>query len=461
MIVLSDSLRLTLEEEALRRGLTAPILLLPRAPETDPLANPETELRGGVKALWESQDFETIVSGPAETGKTWGCLHYTHALLRKYPGAHAVMLRKTYSALVGSAMRTFKRIVGDGLTLRPYGGEKPEWYDYPNGSRLWVAGLDNPGKALSSERDFFYVNQAEELTLEDWEILSTRCTGRGSVMPFTRLFGDCNPGSPHHWIKKREGLRLLESRHTHNPTLYDLDGNLTEQGIRTMAVLDNLTGVRRARLRDGKWVSAEGQVYEQWDAEAHLIDRMPRGWEEWPRYRSTDFGFSNPFCMLWGATDPDGRLYIYRELYHTQRTVKRHAAQIRDVSEGESYVCTVADHDAEDRETLREEGIPTVPARKEISPGIQAVQERLQPAGDGKPRLFVLRSALIERDESLEDSKRPYCLAQEFDAYVWPKGADGKALKEKPVDADNHGLDALRYLVMRLEKRRAGNVYLA
>jgi hypothetical protein len=38
--------------------------------------------------------------------------------------------------------------------------------------------------------------------------------------------------------------------------------------------------------------------------------------------------------------------------------------------------------------------------------------------------------------------------------YAWPKGSDGKPLKEVPVDADNHGMDALRYLVAEVDGLR-------
>lgn len=401
--------------------------------------------RGAVKELWKSRDFETIVAGPAETGKTWGCLQYADALLWKYPGAQGVMARKTYASLVTSAVRTYRRIIGPESPIKAYGGEKPEWFQYPNGSRLWVAGLDNPGKSLSTERDFIYINQAEEVALNDWQILTTRCTGRGATMPYTRIFADCNPGPPSHWIKQRESLRLLESRHEDNPTLYDDDLNLTAQGKVTMSILDALTGVHFYRLRKGLWVQAEGTVYDEWDAAVHLIDRMPRGWESWRKIRCIDFGFTNPFVCLWIAIDPDSRMYVYREIYYTGRTVRDHARKIIQLSGDEKYEVTVTDHDAEDRATLHQEGIPTRAAYKGLSVGIQALQQRLRKAGDGKARFFVLRSCLVEKDESLAEKRLPTSIVQEPEVYVWPQGKDGKPLKEEPMDLNNHGLDAARY----------------
>jgi hypothetical protein len=36
---------------------------------------------------------------------------------------------------------------------------------------------------------------------------------------------------------------------------------------------------------------------------------------------------------------------------------------------------------------------------------------------------------------------------------VWPKGIDGRPVKETPVDLDNHGMDAMRYAVMAIDNR--------
>jgi PBSX family phage terminase large subunit len=411
--------------------------------------------RGAAFQLWKTKTHEVMISGPSETGKTFACLHKLDALLWKYPNSQAVVIRKTLASLYTSVLRTYKNILGPDSPVEFFGGEKPEWADYPNGSRVFFAGMDNPQKALSSERDFIYVNQAEELHLEDWETLTTRCTGRAANAPYAQIIGDCNPGAPTHWILHRPSLKVLESRHEDNPTLFDERGKITPRGQITLSILDRLTGARKDRLRYGRWVQAEGVVYEGWDRAIHLIDRfdIPAGWR---RVRSTDFGFTNPYVMQWYAVDPDGRMYLYREIYHTQRTVADHAKQIKELSQGERFEATVADHDAEDRATLHQNGIMTIPAHKAITPGIQAVAERLRIAGDGKPRLYIFNDALVERDPALVESKKPCCTAEEFDAYSWPKGQDGKAVKEVPVDKDNHGMDAMRYEVAYLDHLASG-----
>lgn len=416
------------------------------------------KLYGPARDFWAYKGLEVILSGPYESGKTIAAIMKLHALMCKYPKARGLMTRDTYADLINTAVVTYeKRILPfppeDARSgVRKYGGEKPQFYDYPNGSRLLVAGLDNPGKTLSGEYDFIYVNQAERISLNTWETLTRAITGRAGNAPYTQIIGDCNPDVPTHWIVNRPRLKMYEQLHRHNPRLYNQDtGELTPEGVKTMSVLDGLTGLRSKRGRLGLWVSAEGQVYDNYDPSIHVIEpfEIP---PEWTRYRAIDFGYTNPFVCQWWAMDHDWRLYLYREIYMTQRTVKVHADQITALSEGESYAATIADHDAEDRATLRENGIDTVAAVKSISTGLQAVQERLKVQPDGKPRLFVFKNALVEPDRNLyreyPGDTQPVCTEQEFGSYVWPDGKDGKPKKETPVDAYNHGMDALRYMVM-------------
>jgi phage terminase large subunit len=274
-----------------------------------------------------------------------------------------------------------------------------------------------------------------------------------------------NPDHPKHWINTRliKGGQAAVYRsgahdNPHNPLDY-------------LATLDLLTGVRRLRLRDGKWVQAEGAVYADFDYDVHLVDAfpVPAGWR---RIRSIDFGYTNPFTCQWWAINPDGRMYLYREIYKTQVLVEDHADEIKRLgagcsraewdelsarkkkellAAGERFEATVADHDAEDRATLARYGVPTLPAKKDVSPGIQAVQARLRVAGDGKPRLMLMRGALVAEDRRLREAKKPLCLEDEMPGYEWEPAREGAVAKEAPVKLDDHGVDAMRYAVMHLD----------
>jgi phage terminase large subunit len=404
---------------------------------------------GSAADLWMCKKPEIILSGPAETGKTLAALHKIDALAWKYPKAHIAMIRKTRQSMDASVLKTYQDNIKHP-NIFTYGGHKPQWFDYPNKSRIVIGGMDNPNKILSAEYDMIYVNQAEELTLDDWEKLLTRATGRAGHTPYAQIIGDCNPGPNSHWIlqrKQNSNVTFFESRHEDNPTLFNpLTGEITEQGRRTMAVLDSLSGVRYQRLRLGKWVSAEGQIYDNYDAAVHLIDRFDIP-NDWRRIRVIDFGLVHPFICQWWAIDGDGRAYRYREIYMTGRTVKTHAEQINELSEGEQIEQTICDHDAEDRQTLAENGIPNIAAKKDVLQGIGRVQDRLKKQIDDKPRLYLLRDSLVEVDQSLTEFHLPTCTEDEIDSYIWQNSAK----REQPVKENDHGCDCIRYLTMHLD----------
>ncbi|HEX2922400.1 MAG TPA: terminase, partial [Chloroflexota bacterium] len=161
----------------------------------------------------------------------------------------------------------------------------------------------------------------------------------------------------------------------------------------------------------------------------------------------------NPFCWQAWAIAPDGRAYRYQEIYRAKVLVEDHARRILALTAGQPVPrAVVCDHDAEDRATLEKHlRLRTVPAYKAIGPGVQAVAARLRVAGDGRPRLFLVRDALVERDRELEEARRPCCSEEEVDGYVWPKGADGKQVKEQPLGVDDHGMDCWRYLIAQLD----------
>ena len=420
------------------------------------VSNRSPVFRGGAKQFWHSKAHEIILSGPFQTGKTFVTLTKLHALLSLFPRSRGLMVRQTYKSIVSSAVVTYEQKIlpvppsDPRCPVRSFGKSHPEFYDYPNGSKLLVGGLDNADKFLSAEFDFIYINQAEEADLDSYEKLVGRATGRAGNAPYPQVFGDCNPGPPTHWIKQRQGLIVIESRHEDNPSLWDAEKKAwTKLGQDSLAILDRLTGLRYKRGRLGLWVAAEGQVY-QFDPVIHrrLNFKPPASWR---RIRSIDFGFTNPFVCQWWAIDPDGRMILYREIYMTKRTVKTFAKQINELSAGEQIEATVADHDAEDRATLRENGIETIAADKRIKVGIEKVEDRLQAATDGKPRLYVVPDCLVERDENLKENFQPVCTEEEFNSYIYPVGASGKPNKEVPVDMYNHGMDAMRYAVMYVD----------
>lgn len=434
---------------------------------------------GAAKTAFECRESEILVSGPAGTGKSRGLLEKLNMVALLNPGMRGLIVRKTLVSLGSTALVTWRKFVIPELLATGdvyfYGGgpEEPAGYRYKNKSFIAIGGMDKPTKIMSSEYDIVYAQEATELTITDWEAITTRL--RNWVMPFQQIIADCNPDIPTHWLKARcdRGASLMiESRHEDNPLLFDECGQVTVQGKAYIDKLDNLTGVRFLRLRRGIWAAAEGLVYENFDPAVNMIDHfdIPKSW---PRFWAIDFGYKNPFvCQFW-AKDPDGRLYLYREIYMTERLVEDHVRTIKQrVSEcttcckstESTHLCydcpkcdckwtepqpshIVADHDAEDRATFeRHMGFSTKAAKKTVSDGVQAFDARLRVQPDGKPRLYFLRDAVFERDQSLEDRKLPCSSAEEIVGYVWDEGAGGK-IKDAPKKEHDHGMDAGRYEV--------------
>lgn len=414
------------------------------------------EPRGAVKELFQSTENEILLSGAAGTGKSVGALMYLHLACLSKPKVRALIVRKTHASLTASTLVTFREKVAkeaiDAGLLRFYGGsaQEPASYKYANGSVIIMGGLDRATRLLSTEFDLAFVDEAIEVTDEDLDTIVSRL--RNGVLSRQRLVMATNPGPPTHHLKKRADAgrcRLLYSTHEDNPRLYD-DGKWTEYGRTYLARLDTLTGARYHRMRWGKWVAAEGLVYESWQEPIHLIDPfdVPAGWTRWV---SIDFGYTAPFVAQLWAEDGDGRLYLMREWVRTRMLVEDHADVIRDrLLAGQPRPrAIITDHDAEDRATLeRKLGMGTQAAHKGVSDGIQAVQSRLKVQGDGRARLFVFRNALLERDAEMDAAALPIGLAEEVSGYVWAvKPGNQGGLKEEPVKANDHSADAARYMV--------------
>jgi PBSX family phage terminase large subunit len=426
------------------------------APSTE-LVIPPPELRGAALELGRCRDLECCLDGPAGSGKTLSALYKIHMMLTMYPGAKALITRKSNTALAGSAMATFREMLDPREGVYYFGGNKvkPAAWMYPNGSEMNVNGLDKPEKVKSWEWDIALCNEATECEEEDIEFVRSRL--RHGKLPYHQLIMDVNPSYPTHWLNVRmnEGrtTRLL-SRHEDNPRYFNLKTNdWTEEGRNYIfGVLGGLTGVRLARLRYGIWAAAEGTVYEDsWDRARNVIKRhdIPA---DWPRYLSLDFGYVHPFVCKWYAEDPDGRYICYREIYMTKRLVEEHAKQVKALSRwgqtgGDPLPRVIyADHDAEGRATFeRHTGLFTTPAHKAVTEGIQAMAARLRPAGDGRPRLLYFEDCLVGRDPELIAAKKPVCTFDEFDMYVWDTRG-GQKKGEVPVKEYDHGLDTDRYL---------------
>lgn len=408
--------------------------------------------RGAILELFKAREREIVVEGPADTGKSRGCIEKVHGCCEKYAGARWAFIRKTRKSLTTTAMVTYERWV------RPDGASHlwdNQEYRYPNGSKIYLLGMDDPDRIQSMELDGAYVQQAEELTIDDWEILSKCITGRGATMPYVQLIADMNPVEPGFHLYEREKAgktRFLQARHSDNPSI-------TPERI---AALQALTGYRRRRLYLGERVGAEGAYFEEWEPEVHVCRSFDPP-ATWTRWLAVDYGFADPFCALWLARAPDARrtIYVYRELYLPGLRDEAQARLIAERSKGERLALAVLDPSMfnERREQdkpsiasvyagiLRRAGVfavepdeqlPLYPASNARIPGWNAVRALLahDPTEMVKPRLQVMRERCPNLIRTLPAMVRD------------PLDPEDLADQVKGAKTEDHPADALRYGAM-------------
>lgn len=387
-----------------------------------------------------------LLTGSQNGGKSQCAAEKMHAFMLKYPGACGIASRKAREWCKGSVRMMLEYAIGDDRRVQSL----DDRIDYYNGSKIYYGGMfdEKQRQAIrsirgkSGEPDIFWMEEANAYSRLDYEEADSRT--RGHAAGWTQIILTTNPDDPYHWIYRDliqgNQAAVYYSGIRDNPQATQADYDR----------LDRLTGIMRDRLRDGKWVRAEGVIYDEYDPSVHMID-MDACPEFVRRFRVIDFGYSNPFVCQWWGMDADGRLYRYREIYQTHRLVEDLTPEIIRLSEGEYIEATISDHDAEDRATMEKHGIPTQAAKKEVSSGIQGVKARLKVQPDGKPRLYFVRGALVEIDQSLKEEGKPTCTEEEITGYTWQKYADGKPNKEQPVKLNDHGMDDTRYIVAHVD----------
>ncbi|MAH46906.1 hypothetical protein CMI37_13835 [Candidatus Pacearchaeota archaeon] len=448
---------------------------------------------------WNAKARVILLTGSAGGGKSRVAAEKVNAFLKLYPGAMGLMVRKTRESMTNSTVLFMSTLVV-GTDDEVKHKQDKHRFEYDNGSILAYGGMKDEEQreqvrsiGLAGGLDIVWIEEANKLTETDYQELLARL--RGVAAPWVQIILTTNPDAPSHWINQRLILggeaKVYYSHAEDNP--YNPKGYIE--------TLNSLTGVTAKRLREGLWVQAEGVVYDDYDPEVHLLEHrdIPPSWR---RFRCVDFGYTNPFVCQWWAADDDGRLYLYREIYKTRLLTEDAARDIlsaeitmRDQDgkaiEMEYIEETICDHDAEDRATLERylrEGITEVRsnqeeylvgfedeeepeierrfsspltkgADKKVQAGIKAVQTRLRPTGDGKPRIFFLKGALAHTpDASLRERSRPTSTVEELPAYVWHSDQSGKPVKEEPVKEDDHGMDDMRYMVMRFDGKGSKEV---
>ncbi len=427
-------------------------------------ASPVYTPQGAGERLMYCRDLEVCLEGPARSAKTTACLWKLLICAVKYPKMRGAIVRKTRTSLSTSVLVTWEdQVLPDTgpLASVKQGANRTHRTDYrfPNDSVIEVHGLDQVSRLMSSEYDMIYIPEANEATLDDAERLLTRLSH--GAMPYQQLIYDLNPQFPQHWLHQRcdtGTVTLFRASHKDNPAFWDGHDWTPRGKTYIFGTLGKLTGVRGKRLRDGVRAAAEGLVYDTYDPEIHL---RPRSYLDPKAIRyyvaGVDWGYTKPGVITVWAVDGDGRMYRVYEVYMSKRLVNpwwiEQAKALQQKCNDQIDVWCCDPSEPAYIEDFRKAGLNAEPAENAILPGIQAVQQRLQVAEDGRPRLVLLEGAIEQRDEDLATAGHPVSSEDEIVAHEWAKDGSGRANRQLPVDEYNHALDTWRYAVMGARPR--------
>jgi hypothetical protein len=194
---------------------------------------------------------------------------------------------------------------------------------------------------------------------------------------------------------------------------------------------------------ENKRPSRQKMVYKQFDTNKHVLTpeklealtglRYPSKY--WYRIAGLDFGSApgHPFVYLKLTQFPSGQWMIMHEYVGEQRLLKDHASSIRSSPFYMPGEIIYRDWDAQEGLELKQYGVRTRPAVKEVKPGIDYVGTLLAgmpPRED--PVLYVWYDC--------------YYTIFEFGAYSWNIKPDGSPdMQGNPKKDNDHCMDALRY----------------
>lgn len=299
------------------------------------------------------QAFETLYGGAAGGGKSEWVLMHAWNLSIKYPGHKSLLLRRTYPELEESLIL---------VSLDKYDSQEATYkvadkkWVFKNGSSIKFGHMEQEKDRFQFKSAAYELVAFDELTSfteVQYDYLVSRCrTTKAKAAKGIRphMISATNPGDiggP--WVKERfidaapwgtvfegeEGLTraFVQARLPDNP-------HIDDGYLRRLSSMKNKVEVRQ--LRDGDWEAFENRFFPRWNREVHVIEPFDIP-EWWPRARGLDWGYRDPFAVVWGAYGPDSALYIYREAYEREMTASEQAALVLELSADEKILATYAD----------------------------------------------------------------------------------------------------------------------
>ena len=356
------------------------------------------------------------LQGGTRSGKTYSALQWIIRTCSQYQGMTISIVRKTLPALKSSALRDFIEILQGLGWYNENDHNKTENTFILNKNLIEFFSIDDAQKIRGRKRDILFVNEANEVDIEDWRQLLLRTSGK--------IIIDYNPSDFEHWIYDqvltREDCATLITTYKDNPHLPDA----LKREIESLKDADpeywKIFGL-------GERGQLVGLVFNNWREGARIPDDA--------KYIGTglDWGFTN---------DPTAavRVYKYEQAIYVKEELYERGLTNPDVSKKLELFSTKQD------EIFADSSEPK--SIEEVHRYGWNIQKAIKGPDSVNNSIDILRRyqlVLIGPN-----------LIREFKTYKWKTDKAGKQINE-PVDFNNHLIDALRYLaIMKLNNRPIG-----
>ena len=345
----------------------------------------------------------------------------------KYPLANALVVRKTERTLKDSCFTTLKwaihRLGVDHLwqcKISPL-----EIIYKPTGQKILFRGLDDPLKVTSISVDvgvlnFMWIEEAYEITSEeDFNMLDESIRGQLPDGYFRRIMLTFNPWSDQIWIKGRffdtvdpENVLAITTNYLCNEFLDASDLRLFEDMKKNRPKRYEVAGL-------GNWGIEEGIIFDNWSVE-DLTEMIPSFSHI---YNGLDFGATDPNALIrFNVEMSQKKIYVFDEYYQGNVTFDVMAPAILQKVHRELVTCDSAAKQSIIELAIRGvNAVGAVKGKDSVNFGIRWLQD------------FDI---IIHKD----------CInfIKEISQYCWEKDKFGRPVG-RPVDANNHLIDALRY----------------
>lgn len=376
-----------------------------------------------IKELILEPTFYKVIQGGMRAGKTMAIMIVLVGYAESYANSKITVVGQSYGHLKDGALDDFKKIMRETNRWDDESFNKTELnYEFRNGSVIQFRSIDKM-KAHGLARDVLFVNEANAFSYDTFDQLASR------TEDFVII--DYNPTSKF-WAHEE----LVDGKHKSRTSFTIL--TYKDNEALSPQIIENIEShkPKEGEEPSNYWVvyglgqigTLEGNVYSGWseDTSEHI-----RQMGKLVRY-GLDFGFSNDETAMVAVYEMlDGKLGLVEKLYRKGMLGSDYGTSFRRL-EIDPNVLIVADS-----------------ARPEIIAEIQ--KDGFRCIGADKNPGSVLRG--IDRVAQRQIIYHGANLKREYLSYAWRKKRSGEVLDE-PEDGNDHLMDATRYAVDDLSRKR-------